>query len=350
MTISYWDEWCTGAVNLPDYCNIVGFWECAFFGVNNPDDTAQGCRSIWTYNQRKMVARYLCEAQEEIENELNFHLLPSWDVEEEHEYQAPMVTTWGKVISGGIRATEDIALADAVNHGADPAVIGPTATTVTDIDEIKVYYPGTDFEIIPSAIEIAGGFVTIEVPRCRMVRDDLLDTPAVGIDYATVADFQQTVDLVRVYNDESTQSELVDPHNCGSVCVSRNCSEYTHTGCIYVREKKLGIVDAMPATYSGGAWTAGSCARRYHSVRLSYYSGLTPLTKQLQDAVVRLAHSKMPQDPCGCDPVKYLWERDRNVPEIMSVEQLNCPFGSSDGAWWAFKQVSSVKLVKMGIF
>ena len=350
MTISYWDEWCTGAVNLADYCNIVGFWECAFFGVNNEADRDAGCRNIWTCQQRKMVARYLCEAQEEIENELNFALIPSWYVEEEQIYRLPMVTTWGKVISGGVRATEDIALTEAVDLTADPSVVGPVATTVTDIDEIKIYYPGTDFEIIPSAITIAGGNVTIEIPRCRMVAYDELETPVMGLDYDNDANFQDEVDLIRVYNDESIQSELVDPHNCGSLCASGNCSEYTHTGCIYVRKKHEGIIDALPATYSDGVWTAGSCTQRYSSVRLNYYAGLDPITKQLQDATVRLAHSKMPQDPCGCDPVKYLWDRDRNVPEVMSMEQLNCPFGSSDGAWWAFKQATSVKLVKMGIF
>lgn len=354
MTISYWDEWCTGAVNLADYCNIVGFWECAFFGVNNPDDRETGCRNIVTYQQRKTIARYLCEAQEEIEDELNYTLVPAWQVDEEQVYRAPIITDWGKVISGGVRGDDELPNnPQAVNNAADPGIVtvnDPAVLEIDSIDEVMVYYPDTDFEIIPDAIDITGQILTINIPWCRAVDIDDIDTPIAGLDYNTPANFQLTVDVRRIYNDESTQSELVDPHNCGSLCASGNCSEHTHTGCIYVRRKHEGIIDALPATYSGGVWTAGSCTRRYSSVRLNYYAGLDPITRQLQDATIRLAHSKMPQDPCGCDPVKYLWNRDRNVPEVMSVEQLNCPFGSSDGAWLAYKWATSVKLVKMGIY
>ena len=164
MTISYWDEWWTGAVNLADYCNIVGFWECAFFGVNNPADRDAGCRNIVTYQQRKTVARYLCEAQEEIEDELNYTLIPAWQVDEEQVYQAPMVTDWGKVISGGVRGDDELpGNPQAVVLGTDPGVVTINDVAVLDInsiDEVMVYYPDTDFEIIPDAIDITGQIKT----------------------------------------------------------------------------------------------------------------------------------------------------------------------------------------------
>lgn len=351
MTISYWDEWCTGAVNLVDYCNIVGYRECAFFGVAFDADVAAGAR-ILTYGQRKMIARYLCEAQEEVEDELNYAIIPTWYTVEPHDYRIPIVTKWGRVISGGVRGETDIALAQAVVHAADPAVItinDPLVADIDSIDEVMVYYLDTDFEIIPDAITIAGNILTINIPRCRMVGFANLDTPEAGVPYGTVADFQQTVDVKRIYNDLSTQAELVDPHNCNSLCSSGNCSEYTHSGCIYVRKPAIGVVDALPATYSSGAWVAAGCTRRYSLARLNYYAGLTSLTKKLQDAVIRLAHSKMYQEPCGYAPIKGFWDRDTNVPEVLSEAQANCPFGSSDGAWWAWKQVQSVKLRKMGI-
>ncbi len=352
MTISYWDEWCTGVVNLVDYCNIVGFWECAFFGVKNADDIESGCGGILTYRQRKMIARYLCEAQEEVELELNYPIIPTWFIDEQHDYRIPIVTRWGKIISGGIRGDDALPGNPQTLSNADPAVItinDPAVLDIDNIDEVKVFYPDTDFEIIPDAIDITGEILTINIPRCRAVDLLLIDTPVIGLDYTIDANFETLVDVRRIYNDTSTQAELVDPHNCHAACHSANCSEYTHTACIYVRKPKLGVVDVMPATYADEAWTAASCARRYSLARLNYYAGLTPITKQLQDAVIRLAHSKMYQQPCACDPIKSLWSRDTNVPEVLSPEQLVCPFGSSDGAWWAWKQVQSVKLRKMGI-
>ena len=345
---TYIAEWCTGAVNLADYCQIVGYPECGFFGVRNDDEIAAGCRVIWSRIQREQVARYLCEAQEEIEDELNYPLMPTWFTNEHRDYKIPIITKWAKVIAGGIRAIDGIEPDAVMDHSADPARVTVT-TIITNTDEIKVYYPDSTQDIIPSRIVADGVDATIYIPRCRMVRSDLLDTPEVGLDYDDPSQFQQTVDIMRVYNDVSTQAELVDPHNCNSLCSSGNCSEYTHTACIYTRRGDLGILDVLPATYSAGAWAASSCTRRYTLARLNYYAGLTPITKKLQDAVVRLAHSKMHQDPCGCDPVKGLWNRDQLVPEILSPEQTLCPFGSSNGAWWAWRQVQTVKLRKMGI-
>ena len=352
MTISYWDEWCTGAVNLVDYCNIVGFWECAFFGVNNAADVESGCGGILDYRQRKLIARYLCEAQEEIEEELNYPIIPSWFTEEEHNYRIPIITRWAKVISGGIRAADELPGNPQALTNADPAIItinDPAVAEIDSIDEVKVYYPDTTFELIPSAIDITGDILTISIPRCRAVDLTLIDTPVIGLDYTVDGNFETQVDVWRVYNDPSTQAELVDPHNCSLGCSSGNCSEYTHTACIYVKKARLGVVDIMPATYADEAWTKASCARRYHIARLNYYAGLIPITKKLQDSVIRLAHSKMSKMPCACNPIKALWERDMVVPEVLSPEQLLCPFGSSDGAWWAWKQVQSVKLRKMGI-
>jgi len=252
------------------------------------------------------------------------------------------------VIAGGVRGESEIEWDAVMDHSADPARV-TVATTVTDEDEIKVFYPDSTQEIIPNRIVISGGSATIYIPRCRMVRSDLLDTPADGLDYENITNFQQTVDVTRVYNDDSTQAELVDPHNCSTGCASGGCTEYTHTGCIYVRQPEMGILDILPASYSGGAWTRSSCSRRFSISRLNYYAGADPITKQMQDAIVRLAHSKMPQEPCACDPVSQLWARDRNVPDQMTEERANCPFGLSDGAWTAWNFARSARLLKMGV-
>ena len=207
------------------------------------------------------------------------------------------------MIAGGIKGKTDISLGVAVSHAADPAVVGPIATTVTDENEIIVFHPGTDVEINPSAITISGGNVTIQIPRCRMVLASLAQTPADGLDYTDTTNFEQTVDVKRIYNDTSTQGELVYPHGKSCGCVgtcSCSCGEDTDTACIYVRDSETGIVDVLKATYSGGVWSRATtrcgCAQ---IARLNYYAGLDPLTPQAEDAIVRLAHSKMPDPPCG---------------------------------------------------
>jgi hypothetical protein len=56
------------------------------------------------------------------------------------------------------------------------------------------------------------------------------------------------------------------------------------------------------------------------------------------DAVVRLAHTLMPDNPCpiGRDPQHHFWARDRIIREISIREVLNCPWGNMAGAWFAW--------------
>jgi len=339
------------AVRLARYAQLAGFSECAFWGVyNEADPVNEACRPIQTLFQRQSIAKYLGEAQEEIEQVAGYPLSVRWFTDEV-PYNCRVRARWQKVIEMGIMATADIALGAVVDHTTDPAVIGPIATTVTDVDEIHVYHPGTDIEIDPSSITIAGGNVTIEIPRCRLVIDP--DNPDGGWDYADVGMcgasvpvpgvFECEVDVKRVYNDSSTSATLVYPHkaSCSSgSCCCPTCSEYTHEACGYVYNSAGGLIDVLYASLVGSVWTA-ACSICYCStpelVRLYYRAGMTPLTAQAEDAIIRLAHAKMPKPPCGCGALMEMWTRDRNVPEVLDAARLNCPFGLSDGAWIAWK-------------
>ncbi len=194
---------------------------------------------------------------------------------------------------------------------------------------------------------ISGGLLSIYIPRCRLVDPAVGNNDRTGLDYNDLANFLTTVDVLRLYNDPSTNAELIWPHGgCTTSCA--NCSEYTQDGCIYVRDAKLGLLDVLPATYSGGVWSAASscCRGTPERVRIYYYAGKYPLTRQEEDTVIRLAHSKMPHEPCGCDDVRRLWERDRNTPDVLTRERINCPFGMSTGAWIAWRFTQAMKLVR----
>lgn len=332
------------AVRLARYANIIEYPECNFYGVNADIDTGFQCQEIWTKPQRDMILKYLAEAQYEIEQETSYPLNPRWigqgQTQEYQDWQAlprgrRIVTRFARYIEAGIEAEDNISLGAAVNHATDPAIIGPVATAVTDVDEIRVYHPDLDVEIDPSSIAIALGSVTIEVPRCRMVKESVADNPTTGLDYTDLANFESTVDIKRTYNDDSVQATLAYPTTCAG------CTETTIAGCFYVRNPRLGILDIQLSSLNGNL-----CPCRAKIIRLNYKAGADVLTRQAEDAIIRLAHSKMPQEPCGCDVVKRLWGRDRNVPEVLTAERLNCPFGLSDGAWISYQFAQQMKIMR----
>lgn len=347
------------AVKLARYAQLAQYAEDQFFGIDNAATQQAACKPVWTHDMRAMIAKYLAEAQEELEQVIGYPLFPRWMVNEQQPYSFPVHARWGKVIEGGFRNTATIRAVAAVSHATDPAIVGPYATTVTNEDEIFVFHPGTEIEIQPSAITLGGGTVTLAIPRARLVATDSQDNPDDGWDYADVppsgtTPFESTVDIVRVYNDPSIQGGLIWPHrstsscDCGCVTCCGTCAEYSANGCLYVRSGEIGSVDVLDAAYAAETgWTA-ACPTCYcedpEYLRLNYRAGLTPLTRQAEDAIIRLAHSKMPQAPCGCGTIQEMWTRDRNMPDNMTLEQANCAFGKSDGAYWAWRQANMMML------
>lgn len=338
------------AVPLPRYAQIIRYEECPFFGVNNRGIDNRDCDRIFTKPERDMVIRYLAEAQLEIERVTNFPLSARWIENEELPYQWRSVARWGKVVEAGVKATTTISASETIDTSTDPGVVGPVATTVTDESEIHIFHPGTDVEIHPSQITISGGNVTILVPRCRTVKEDFADNPRTGLDYGDLNNFESEVDVKRVYNDGSTQATLNWPH--GKSCP--NCTEATANGCISVIDGEVGTLDVLEATYSSGAWarSCGQCCACVEPSRLfvNYRAGLVqPIDQHVADTVVRLAHSKMPQEPCACDVVSNIWQRDREQPEVSTAERLQCPFGINNGAWIAWRFAQTYRLVRGGV-
>lgn len=337
------------AVTLPRYAQIIRYSECQFFGVSRPETQSPtgACLTIWTKPERDSVLRYLAEAQIEIERVVNYPLSARWIENEELPYKWRNVARWGKVIEAGVRATTTISAGAVINTATDPGVIGPVATTVTDESEIHVFHPGTDVEIHPSSVTISAGNVTIEVPRCRTVKEDFADNPAQGLDYTDLNNFENTVDVVRVYNDPSTQATLNWPH--GRTCP--NCTAATADGCISIVDGEVGTLDVLEARYSAGAWArtaSGFCSCiRPERLFINYRAGLIqPIDQQVAETVVRLAHAKMPRQPCGCDPVALMWRRDHEQPEGV---RLASPFGFSVGAWTAWRWANTYALRRGGV-
>lgn len=342
-------------ISLARYAKLTGYSECAIYGVNSPNEVYGECENpIWTQYERDTVLYYLGEAQEEIEAVTGYPLCPTYIVGEEHAYSFPFHAEKKKLLAMGLRAEADVALAEVVDYSAEPATIGPI-TTELDVAEIKVFYPGSEREIEILATEVSGDQLTIYVPRCRLVAPEMFSTPSGGLDYTDLDNFTDTVDVKRVYTDASQQGTLVWLHQSSGSCPScgcLTCGEHTDEACLTIHNPKTGAIGALQATYENAAWTA-SCSRCFHRypdrVRANYLAGLNPISAQAENAVLRLAHAKMPEEVCGCGVLKSLWNRDTRVPEVLTSERENCPFGMSDGAWTAWKFANALATRTMSV-
>lgn len=330
-------EWCIGALPLATYAVQYARYENAFWGVAKEGEPGS---AIWTLFERQELARALCEAQDEIEGVTEYFLEPKWLEEEEHPCSPKGVYLLERnhLIAGGVRATSIIEEDASVSHVTDPAIVA-VSTTVTDPAEIKVYYPDTTQEITPLKIDLAGGTATIYIPRCRLVGIDYVDNPEYGLEYANTALFQDTVDVIRVYNDTSDVGHFVRRQ-------AGKCTETTVDLCMTIKDKEISHIVAYQNSTPSGLCRSVAVEQ----AKFNYVSGLSYISNIAELALVRLAHSKMPGEPCGYDPIKEMWRRDNNTPPVLTVERLECQFGLSDGAWMAWKFAGQVSVDRMSVF
>lgn len=330
-------------VSLPRYAKLIGYRECAFFGVSHEENIAFACREIWTKSQRDDISAYLQEAQEAIERVLEYPLEPKWIADERHDLNSILITDWGKVIEPGIRAEEELSGDLPVNVESFGAPLDTftvsfiSPSVIDDLSEVHVYYPDSDIEIYPSEItyDEISQLLTILIPRCRMVAYDMFDNPPEGLLYTDNDNFQDTVDVKRIYTDNSIQAKLIyRPEACPT-----DCTESYDNVCIFMDTPAIGKIRV--------SYGYPSTCKQYSHVELNYKAGAEELTRTMESMVIRLAHSMMPTEPCGCDVTQRLWMRDREIPKILTKERIECPFGMSDGAWIAWKWACGLQLNRL---
>lgn len=307
--------------------HLGGIDECGMWGVYTTDQVVTTCSEIWTQHQRTSLLSYLAQAQSMIESVIGYPLCPTWIQEPNAPYKRRMHTRWKELLAVGTLSETVVATGTATNLTVEPATVGPLTTATTDASELVLYHPGTHTEIEPSAVTLSGGNVTFYIPRCRMVKTALANNPLNGLDFDTDANFEATVDVVRRTTDPTVQAVTVWP--TGRRCCN-SCVEETGTACITIISPGTGYIRLIPDT----SWFGCVCNPPY--VRLNYKAGLTELSPLAMDAIIRLAHSMMPEGPCGCDLAQTYWKRDRNVPDFVAPERMVVPWGFSDGAWYSW--------------
>jgi len=347
---------------------------------------------------REEIAQAIREAEDLIEAELGYFLLPTWVTNERLYFERPILrelfnlngrnvrgqrvsiqTNHGHVLSGGQRVKEGIETAnvtrsDADGDGYSELCTVSVSTSVEDADEIKCYLPGEsgadEYEIRPITVSLDtdANTATITFKSWQIVDPDeyeAMNPSAVDADAA--GSYLTTVDVYRVYNSPQTQVQFVWEQdtllyeNCGSSSCTA-CQLGTQTGCFHNRDARLGIVVPSPATWDASDQNFDeanfSVCRAPDQIVLHYYSGNrdhsldrpeSVMEHYWELAVAYYAASMLQKPSCGCDNVSTFIEHWQEMREFSSREtgtyfqtqsQLTNPLGSTNGAKYAYEKVT----------
>lgn len=341
---------------------------------------------------RESLATALRQAEDVVSEYLQWYPVPQW-VEEEvpipgyykTEMWSPfnsngraksVVASWGMVQEVGRKTSALIGNAatvfsDADGDGFNETVTVTIATTVTDTDEIHLYYPGhsgrDDWEIRPvDSITIAAGVATIVFQKYLIPLWNLVETiPAPGdahilIDGDDDTNFLATVDVYRVYADPSQHITLYyDP---SEDCTAVPCEETTVTGCLVIKNSRLGIL-----SFSRADWDAGY-TRKYFAYnpvkgRIYYRAGKRDTrmeypNRQMDTNLERMisfyALSLLDTEMCGCTNTRNIWQHmTRDLSQItqeqsfiLNWEDARNPLGTTFAALRLWKYIQNIRIVK----
>lgn len=273
-----------------------------------------------------------------------------------------------------IEAAAPIVYSDTDGDGYFETATIVAATTVTDTQEIALYYPGLSgvdaWEIRPlRSVVIAGGVATITCRREQLVLPGLLETLTPGgVNGLTNANFLTTIDVYRLYNDPSVQAQTIWDRIGGVCCTSDDCAACAFgvaAGCLTVRIPRVGMVSVAPGTWDaeneGFTTTGWAECRSPDRLKLWYRSGwkntslewpyrqMDPLWER---AITYLAMSLLERPLCACEPLESAfrhWREDLSHNEStpgkssswqVSRGKLENPFGMTRGALYAWDVVS----------
>jgi len=355
---------------------------------------------------REEIARAIAQAEAKIEEQLHFRLAPTWELDEWHHAAVPnspefhilnysdarghrqsVRADWGYFVSGGIEAKDlieadvTIVYSDEDGDGYFETATLVVATTVTNKNEIAVYYPGEEaddtWEIRDTKVVISGGNATITFRRELAVIPSILEATAVdeeppAADGLADADFLDEVDVYRHWNDPQTQAIFLwepMPTICGS-CNGSGCDACNYqatTGCLILKsEPRRADVAFWPAAWDSDTEVfipAGICfpGRLPDMVRLWYYAGWrnrrmpydNRLDREWEPIVAHMAASLLDRPPCDCAIGDWnKWRQDLTLtagdedgkPFFRSAQGAeDNPFGSHRGEIEAWRKVKELR-------
>lgn len=359
---------------LDEFARIIGISPLSFNQLSSTLVPNTVCgdiffQSSWQHSDRigrDDIALAIQQAEMEISAEAGFNLMPDWTVAERLPYPQPsnpsvygvygynprfqlksVEALKGYMISGGVKTKTLIEAGTAVVR-TDVDVDGyaetctvTVATSLTDANEIHLYYPAKDgndgWEIRPIKVRFSGGNAIITFKAWQIVAANQMDPiNAEPLDADNPASYETTVDVYRVYNDSGTQAQFIwegspETFGCGT-CAA--CQLGTQAGCFHIRDHRLGFIVPSPASYSisDGSWTQQewSVCREPDQIRLWYWSGYVDqnlarpyaeLSEYWKPAIAYFAASKFERAVCGCSNVNQFIEKWRRDAAFSSQEE-----------------------------
>ncbi len=316
-------------------------------------------RQVYVQPDRDVVARAMTDAWDTITRYLQFPLKPIYQYEDillgsaYHIYSQQLTLQTSYLQAVGRRAATLIE-ADATVTYSDPQGIGTdtlatiTVTTSANADEIEVFFRAADsasaeeYQVYPLTVSKSGNTATITGHRALFVKPGgVWSQPYVAPSYtdensadtADPTDFVTLVDVYRVYPDADSAVELVGPNRYGC-----DCGETVCTACARILDPENAIIAVQP--------TSTTCCTYPDRVRVHYRAGY-PLFRgeidaTLRTALVRLANTMMPRQPCPVENRYYdIFAADRTAANVVQPRNLNNPFGVLNGQLEAWKLIQS---------
>ncbi len=396
---------------LATWAQMLGIYPLHFGGVALESEVVR-CTDGWFQQNwqdfdrtsREEVAEAIARAEADIEHELGYRLLPTWEQEEWSPTVRPVLpelfnlnarnlrafgttveTEWHWMISGGRRESTVIEEGSTITWSDTRApaayedlgtVTSPALDADVTADEVRVYYPGHDgderWRIRPISVSIDSAtlIATITFDRHLVIAESFMTGLAlVAADDSSLrpangtedADFISEVDIYWVRNDPSEQVTLQwEP----GPEASRVVTDYaTQTGSFILRGgPRLSNIAFFPGTWNATLErfdaAALSVGRIPDSLRLWYYAGLrdrnqaSPIDTMDPDwarTVAIYSASMLDRTPCQCSTGWWeRWSQDMafldGATELgsynLSSGDLDNPFGTRRGAIYAWKRVN----------
>jgi len=338
----------TPFLTLDMYRRISHIPRCVFNGVENPDETTAGCDRVFQQWQRDEISQSLYDAGGLLADELGYWLGAHYLVDEGHSFTHPMTLNYGHIIGGGIEGLTEVT-PSASDFTTDPATITVAQADFTDETEIKIVETSSGLQINVDSVAEVGTDYVISISQCKLIEWDDLEEQIVAIEYDAAfpaAIWLKLADLTvyRSYLDTSSQATITFGPSCVCCCEDGACTGTDYTGCVYVMKPEISKISVSIANYSDGSWTCGSLSCGcYHGdkVKVRYKAGHEPTG--WERAQIALANTFLDFPPCGCSAFDYRMNRDRNIPAVLTRERIECPWGLTDGAWFAWKWAQARK-------
>ena len=362
------------------------------------------CSDLWMQHSwqyadsvgREDLARAIAYAEERIANELGWWPAPVWINQEIIQYpkyyrinseymrrlqHTGIHTKFTKIIAPGHRAVTEIVVNNAIvftdedGDGFAETATLEFATTVTNINEILIFYSGKNgdaiWEIRPARSKLLNaGIATFVFWSWQMIdpirweeipnfKDEqaAIDLSGLGDSPIVTTNLVLAVDAYRVYNDISRVAMQLywEPLNCDAALTLQD-------GTFSIRDAELGLVVPLPANYDAElqTWKITSLAHAAQPafVKLWYQAGLLsnsylagtasdPLSNKWAFAISQLAVAGLERPFCSCGNTFALcqkWQLDLaqqgESSWNISRELLDNPFGTRYGEIECWKVVN----------